>query len=189
MSLETEIIKSVDLLQKGKILLYPTDTIWGIGCDATNTKAVQKIFKLKGRNESKSLILLLDSSEKLNEYVENVPPIAYELIEHAQSPLTIVYYGAKKISKKLIANDGSIAIRIVKGEYCAEIIKRLGKPIVSTSANISDQPSPKHFNDISEEVKRKVDHVVEIFHDKIRSIKPSTIIRIEQNGNFEVLRS
>lgn len=189
MSLETEIVKSVELLKKGKILLYPTDTIWGVGCDATNSKAVQKIFKLKGRMESKSMILLLDSADKLTDYVKEVPPIAYELIDHAQSPLTIVYFGAKKMAKNLISSDGSIAIRVVKGEYCAEVIKRLGKPIVSTSANISGQPSPKHFDDISSELKSKVDHVVEIFHDKIRSLKPSTIIRIEQNGNFEVLRS
>ncbi len=189
MNLENEITKSVKLLKKGKIILYPTDTIWGIGCDATNSKAVQKIYKLKGRIESKSMILLLDSVEKLDNYVKEVPPIAYELIEHAQTPLTIVYSGAKNISKNLIANDGSIAIRITKGEYCAEVIKCLGKPIVSTSANISEQPSPKHFDEISDELKSKVDYVVDVFQDKIRSLKPSTIIKIEENGSFKVLRS
>lgn len=189
MNLEEEIKKSVELLDNGKIILYPTDTIWGIGCDATNSKAVQKIFKLKGRKESKSMILLLDNVDKLKNYVENVPPIAYELIENAQSPLTVVYYGAKKIAKNLISEDGSIAIRIVNGEYCAEVIKRLGKPIVSTSANLSEQPSPKHFEEISGEIKEGVNYVVDVFRNKIRSMKPSTIIRIEKNGTFEVLRS
>jgi L-threonylcarbamoyladenylate synthase len=189
MNLEDEITKSVDFLKKGKIILYPTDTIWGIGCDASNSKAVQKIYNLKGRIESKSMILLLDSAERLSDYVKEIPPIAYELIEHAKTPLTIVYSGAQNISKNLIANDGSIAIRIVKGEYCAEMIKRFGKPIVSTSANISGQPSPKHFNEVSQNIKDKVDFVVGVFHDKIRSLKPSTIIKIEENGNFKVLRS
>lgn len=188
MSLELEIQKSVELLEKGKIILYPTDTIWGIGCDATNSKAVQRIYKLKGRLESKSMILLLDSTDKLKDYVKDVPAIAYELIDNAQSPLTIVYEGAKKVAKNLIADDGTIAIRIIKGEYCGEVINRLGKPIVSTSANISGQPSPKHFNDIGDEVKDKVDYTVEIFRDKIRSLKPSTIIKIEKNGTFEILR-
>lgn len=188
MSLESEIQKSVELLEKGKIILYPTDSIWGIGCDATNSKAVQRIYKLKGRLESKSMILLLDSTDKLENYVENVPPIAYELIDNAQSPLTIVYEGAKKVAKNLIANDGTIAIRIIKGEYCGEVINRLGKPIVSTSANISGQPSPKHYNDISDEVKEKVDYIVDVFRDKIRSLKPSTIIKIAKNGTFEILR-
>jgi len=189
MSLDNEINKSVEFLKKGKIILYPTDTIWGIGCDATNSKAVQKIYKIKGRSESKSMILLLDSTRKLNDYVENVPDIAYELIDNALSPLTVVYYGAKNIAKNLIADDGSIAIRVVKGEYCVEVIKRFGKPIVSTSANLSGQPSPKHFDEISSELKNKVDFVADIFRDKIRSLKPSTIIRIKKNGNFEVLRS
>jgi L-threonylcarbamoyladenylate synthase len=189
MNLETEIKKSVELLKNGKIILYPTDTIWGIGCDATNSKSVQKIFKLKGREESKSMILLLDSVEKLSEYVDEVPEIAYELIENAQSPLTVVYYGARKIAKNLISDDGSIAIRVVKGDYCEEVIRQLGKPIVSTSANISGQPSPKHFEEITEEIKEKVDYVVDVFRNRIRSLKPSTIIRIEKSGTFEVLRS
>ncbi len=189
MSLDKEINKSVEFLKKGKIILYPTDTIWGIGCDATNSKAVQKIYKIKGRSESKSMILLLNSTAKLKDYVEDVPEIAYELIENALSPLTVVYYGAKNIAKNLIADDGSIAIRIVKGEYCAKVIENFGKPIVSTSANLSGQPSPKHFDEISSELKEKVDFVADIFRNKIRSLKPSTIIRIQKNGNFEVLRS
>ncbi|NOY49689.1 MAG: threonylcarbamoyl-AMP synthase [Chlorobi bacterium] len=188
MSLEDEIQKSVELLKKGKVILYPTDTIWGIGCDATNTKAVQKIYKIKQRTESKSLILLLDSIEKLSNYVERVPTITTELINHSASPLTIVYSGAKNISKNLIAKDGSIAIRIVKGEYCSKVIKRLGKPLVSTSANLSDQATPRHFEEISDDIKSKVDYVVDIFRDRIQGMKPSTIIRIEENGNFEILR-
>jgi L-threonylcarbamoyladenylate synthase len=188
MSLDDEIQKSVELLKKGKVILYPTDTIWGIGCDATNSKAVQKIYKIKQRTESKALILLLDSIENLSTYVENVPAITAELINHSTSPLTIVYSGAKNISKNLIAKDGSIAIRIVKGEYCAEVIKQLGKPLVSTSANLSDQYAPRHFEEISDEIKNSVDYIVDLFRDRIQGMKASTIIRIEENGNFEILR-
>ena len=135
------------------------------------------------------MILLLDSKEELKKYVKNVPPVAYELIDNAQSPLTIVYSGAMKVSKHLIADDGSIAIRIVKDEYCSAVVKKLGKPIVSSSANVSGQPSPKVFEDITEEIKQEVDHVVGVFQDRIRSLKASTIIRLDESGSFEILRS
>jgi L-threonylcarbamoyladenylate synthase len=137
MTLEEEIKYSVDLLKKGKIILYPTDTIWGIGCDATNQKAVQRVFNIKGREQTKSMIILLDEVEKLERYIKKVPPIAYDLIANSVSPLTIVYPGAKNIAKKLIASDGTIAIRIVKGRYSAAVINQLDKPLVSTSANMS----------------------------------------------------
>ena len=188
MTLEEEIQHSVDLLKQGKIILYPTDTIWGIGCDATNTKAVQRIYKLKNRDDSKSMIILLDDVSKLSEYIEKVPPIAYDLIANSRSPLTIVYQGARNISKKLIAPDGTIAIRIVKGRYTARVIDLLGKPIVSTSANISGQPSAATFDQISETVKESVDYIVEHFRNRTRELKPSTIIKLEENGRFTVIR-
>jgi len=146
MTLEAEIEKSVRLLKKGKILLYPTDTIWGIGCDATNSRAITKIYKLKGRSESKGMIVLLDDQKKLKEFVKEVPLIAHDLIENSKTPLTIVYPGAMNLAKNVIANDGSIAIRIVKEDYCSELIKRLGKPIISTSANFSDLPTATTFD-------------------------------------------
>ncbi len=189
MKLKEEINKSVELLKKGKILMYPTDTIWGIGCDATNAKSVSKIYKIKQRDESKNMIVLLDDATKLQDYLDAVPPIAYDLIENSASPLTIVYSGAKNLAKNLIAKDGTIAIRIVEGPFCGEIIKGLGKPIVSTSANFSGQPTAATFDQISEEIKGKVDHVVGVFQDRVRAVKPSTIIKLEENGVFSILRS
>lgn len=189
MSLENEITKSVELLKKGKILLYPTDTIWGIGCDATNSKAIQRIYKLKGRSEKKGMIVLLDSPDKLSKYLKHVPPIAYDLIKNSQSPLTIVYSGAKNLSKSIIESDGTIAIRIVKGEYCSEMIKLLDKPVVSTSANFSNQPTATTFGQIDEGIKSGVDHVVTVFQDRVRAVKSSTIIRVEDNGSFTILRA
>jgi L-threonylcarbamoyladenylate synthase len=134
------------------------------------------------------MIILLNSIESLKDYVEKVPPVAYDLITNSASPLTIVYSGAKNISKKLIAADGTIAIRIVKGRFTAEVIKQLGKPLVSTSANVSGQPTAGTFDLISNEVKTEVDYVVEHFRDRTRNIRPSTIIKLEENGEFTVLR-
>ncbi len=188
MTLEEEINHSVKLLQAGKIILYPTDTIWGIGCDATLNKPVQRIYKLKRRDDSKSMIILLNDISKLAKYVEHVPPIAYDLIENSRSPLTIVYQGARNISKKLIAPDGTIAIRVVRGRFTSPVIEKLGNPIVSTSANISGQPSAPTFSQISEEVKENVDYIVEHFRNQARAIKPSTIIKLEENGSFTIIR-
>ncbi len=188
MSLENEIKTSVDLLKKGKLLLYPTDTIWGIGCDATNSRAVQKIYKLKGRSESKGMIVLLDDESKLDRYLETVPPIAFDLIKNSKTPLTIVYSGAKNLAKNLIPKDGTIAIRIVRGEYCGEVIKQFDRPIVSTSANFSDQPTATTFDMISVGIKDGVDHVVGVFQNRVRAVKSSTIIKLEEDGSFTILR-
>jgi L-threonylcarbamoyladenylate synthase len=187
--LKQEVEKSVELLKKGKILLYPTDTIWGIGCDATNAKAVEKVFRLKNRHEQKSMIVLLDSAGKLTEYVDEVPPIAYDLIANAASPVTIVFNKAKNLPKNVIAPDGSIAIRVVKGDYCVEVIKQLGKPLISTSANISGEPAPMTFLEISEAIRQKVDYVVDIHRARIRAARPSTVIKMEQNGTFTIIRA
>ncbi len=188
MNLKEEIEKSVELLRSGKILLYPTDTIWGIGCDATNSKAVQRIYKIKQRGERKSMIVLLDSVDKLERYIAKIPPITYDLIENSATPLTIVYPGAKNLAKNLIARDGTIAIRVVKGEFCRPVISTLNRPLVSTSANISGEPAATTFYEISPAILEKVDYVVEVFRDKVQTIKPSTIIKIEENGRFQILR-
>ncbi len=187
-ALKREVEKSVTLLRQGKILLYPTDTIWGIGCDATNSKAIDRIFKLKNRSGQKSMIVLLDTADKLKQYVENVPSIAYDLIENAASPITIVFDKAKNLSKKLVASDGSIAIRVVQGDYCVDVIRQLGRPLVSTSANLSGEPAPQSFLQIPEIIKEKVDYVVDIHRTRIRTIRPSTLIKLEKNGSFSILR-
>ena len=143
--LKDEVAKAYKIIQDGGIILYPTDTIWGIGCDATNTEAVQKIYRLKQRDEAKSMIILLDTDNKLPSYISDVPDLAYDLIEFAENPLTLVMPGAKNLSPALINSDGSIGVRVVKNDFCQQLIQRMRKPLVSTSANISGNPSPQYF--------------------------------------------
>ena len=183
-----EINNALKILKEGKVILYPTDTIWGIGCDATLMKPVERIYKIKQRFESKSMIVLLDNAEKLAKYVEKVPAIAYDLIERYHEPLTIIYPKAKNIAKNVIPEDGTIAIRIVRDEFCRLLIERLGKPLVSTSANISGQPAPITYGKISENIKAGVDYIVNHNRNVIIRTKPSTIIRLQVDGEFEVLR-
>lgn len=185
-----EIIKeTITYLKEGKTILYPTDTIWGIGCDATNAKAVQKVYKIKRREESKSMIVLLDSADKLGDYMKKVPEVAYDLIENMENPLTIIYPEAIGFAKNVIAKDKSIAIRVVKNEFCIELIKAFGKPIVSTSANISNEPAPLTFSKISEQIKDEVDYTVDLYQNQINKVKPSTIIKLEADGEFKIIRS
>ncbi len=181
--------KTVEFLKAGKIILYPSDSIWGLGCDATNAKAVQRIFKIKQRVESKSLIVLLDSTDKLAYYVDKVPDIAPDLIDSIQTPLTIIFSGAKNLAKNVIAEDNTIAIRIVRSEFCRRLITQLGHPIVSSSANISGQPTPIMFTSIEDEIKNSVDYVVNLEQRLIREVKPSTIIKLEEDGEFKIIRN
>jgi L-threonylcarbamoyladenylate synthase len=171
-----EVVKALKVLREGGIILYPTDTIWGIGCDATNTEAVRKIYKLKQRDEAKSMIILLDTANKLESYVSDV------------NPLTLVMPGAKNISPALIGADGSIGIRIVKSQFCEQLIQRLKKPLVSTSANISGKPSPLYFSQVDDEIINGVDYVVDIDQHSKEIKNPSTIMRLEPSGKFEFLR-
>src|SRR3954470_2598330 len=150
--LNDEVAKALKVIQDGGIILCPTDTIWGIGCDATNTEAIKKIFALKQRDEAKSMIILLDTENKLESYVQEVPSIAYDLIEYAENPLTLVMPGAKNISPSLISTDGSVGVRIAKHDFCQQLIQRLRRPLVSTSANISGKPSPQTFDEIEQEI-------------------------------------
>ncbi|MBI9039406.1 MAG: threonylcarbamoyl-AMP synthase [Bacteroidales bacterium] len=184
-----EVINCVKVLLDGKVILYPTDTIWGIGCDATNNRAVQKIFKIKQRPEQKSLIILLDKVEKLEKYVQKVPEIVYDLIKGVNRPLTIVYPNAKNLAKSVIAQDKSIAIRVVKDEFCQRVISLLDKPIVSTSANLSGENPPLVFSKISKEIIEQVDYSVKYNKFLIREIKTSTMVKIDSKGEFIVLRS
>src|SRR5579872_4469895 len=176
--LRDEVAKALKVLQEGGIILYPTDTIWGIGCDATNTEAIKKIFALKQRDEAKSMIILLDTENKLESYIQEVPSIAYDLIGYAENPLTLVMPGAKNISPVLIAGDGSVGIRVAKHDFCQQLIQRLRKPLVSTSANISGKPSPQYFGQIAAEIIEGVDYVVDIDQYSMEIKTPSTIMKL-----------
>jgi L-threonylcarbamoyladenylate synthase len=186
--LKDEVNKALKIVQDGGIILYPTDTIWGIGCDATNTDAVKKIYHLKQREESKSMIILLDIDNKLQTYIGEVPDIAYDLIEYAENPLTLVMPGAKNIAPALIANDGSVGVRITSHPFCQQLIQRLRKPLVSTSANVSGQPSPEYFSKIDQDIIDGVDYVVDLDQHNTEIKRPSTIIRLAPNGGFEFIR-
>jgi L-threonylcarbamoyladenylate synthase len=186
--LKDEVANALKIVQDGGIILYPTDTIWGIGCDASNTEAVKRIFALKQRDEAKSMIILLDIDNKLQSYVSDVPDMAYDLIEFAEHPLTLVMPGAKNISPALIAEDGSIGIRVTNHEFCKQLVQRLRKPLVSTSANISGQASPKNFSQISPEIIAGVDYVVDLEQHDMSEKRPSTIMRLQPDGRFEFLR-
>jgi L-threonylcarbamoyladenylate synthase len=186
--LRDEVKKAFEVVQQGGIILYPTDTIWGIGCDASNTEAIQKIYSLKQRVAEKSMIILLDTENKLESYISEVPAVAYDLIEFAENPLTLVMPGAKNISSALIAQDGSVGVRVSKHPFCQQLIQRLRKPLVSTSANISGQSSPQNFAQISPEIIEGVDYVVDVDQHDLSVKKPSTIMRIDPSGMFEFIR-
>jgi len=184
---ENALLEVTKILKSGGTILYPTDTIWGIGCDATNKEAVEKIFSIKKRSESKSLIVLLDRPENLNRYIIDVPALAWDLIELTDKPLTIIYPKAHGFAPNVYAEDGSIGIRITKDEFCRKLIQRLGKPLVSTSANISGEPSPSQFSDISTAILKEVDYVVHSPSEN-KNAKPSAIIKLGMNGEIEILR-
>jgi L-threonylcarbamoyladenylate synthase len=177
-----------DVLKKGGIILYPTDTIWGIGCDATNEEAVRRIFNLKQRADQKAMLVLIDSSAKLNTYVSEVPDMAWDLTELAEKPLTIIYPEGKNLAQNLLGEDHSIGIRITNEPFSQKLCERFRKPLVSTSANISGQLSPSSFDEISEEVKSGVDYIVKYRrNEKIKS-KPSGIIRLGIDNSIQIIR-
>lgn len=183
-----EINKTLEVLKAGGVILYPTDTIWGLGCDATNEAAVAKINAIKGRAADKSLIVLLDSDHKLQSYVNEIPEVAYQLIEYADRPMTIIFSGAKNLAKNVINKDGSVGIRIVKHDFCEQLLQRFRKPIVSTSANLSGQPSPLFFDQISKEIMEAVDYIVNLEQENNTPKQPSTIIKLGPSGQFELIR-
>lgn len=183
-----DIKEALETLRSGGIILYPTDTIWGIGCDATNAEAIEKVNQLKGRSKDKNLIILLENDNNLASYVSEVPDVAYELIEYTEEPLTIIYSGAKNLPTNLIAEDGSIGIRVVKNDFCGELIRRFRKPIVSTSANFSGNPSPKIFDNIDQDIIDSVDYVVKYQQENSDEGKASTIIKLGPSGQFKLIR-
>jgi L-threonylcarbamoyladenylate synthase len=187
--MEEEIKKAVEVLSLGGTLLYPTDTIWGIGCDATNYRAVEKVNKIKQRPELKSLIVLVESIEVLKQYVEQVPEVAIDLIQSVTDPLTIIYPKGRNLPRNLMAPDQSVAIRIPQNEFCQNLLKAFGKPITSTSANISGERSPLSFSKISDEIRDGVDYVVSFDQKVVHRPKPSTIVRITLDGEIQILRN
>ena len=186
--MQNGIKKALEILKSGGVILYPTDTIWGIGCDATNTEAVRRIYKIKKREDSKSMLVLMENQALLEQYVNNVPQIAWDLVEISTTPLTIIYQNAKNLAPNLIAKDGSIGIRFTKEIFTSQLIQRFRKPLVSTSANISGEKSPAFFNEISEEIKTQVDYIVEYRQDDLTPASPSSIIKLGSGGTIEIIR-
>lgn len=178
----------VKVLRKGELLLYPTDTVWGIGCDATDKVAVERIFNLKRRHESKSMVILVHSLEMLKQYVSEIPQVVIELIQSTIAPTSIIYSNPKDLASNVIAEDNTVAIRLVKDEFCELLIEKLGKPIVSTSANISGEPTPKNFNEISEEIKKNVDCIVNWRQDEKIEKTASHIVKINPDGSLYYIR-
>lgn len=188
MDFSDDITKSLDILTQGGIILYPTDTIWGLGCDATNEKAVARLYRLKKREDTRNMLILVENQNFILQYVREVPDIAWELIEASDKPLTIIYPGAKNLAANLIAEDGSVGIRMVNDSFCSELIKRFRKPLVSTSANISRKPSPSGFPDIDDKIKNAVDYIVRWRQDDTENKSASSIIKLDTNGRFNIIR-
>ena len=183
-----EVEKAMEIIRNGGVILYPTDTIWGLGCDATNETAVQKVYRIKKKADSKSMLILLDSEGRLPSYVKEIPEVAWELLEAADSPLTIIYPGAKNIASGLIADDGSVGIRITTDPFCRELINRIKKPLVSTSANISGEQAPALFSEISDQIISSADYVVKWRQDDMVKSKASSIIKLGTGGVFTIIR-
>lgn len=182
-----EINAALQVLRDGGLLLYPTDTVWGIGCDATDPEAVEKVFQLKHRADNKALICLVADDRMLSKYVKEIPKVAFDIFDVSDDPITIIYDDAQNLAENLIAEDGSIAIRIPNDDFCFQLIRRFGKPIVSTSANISSHPTPKSFQEIAPQILKGVDYVVNLHREKICS-KPSSIIKLSTNGQVKIIR-
>lgn len=180
--------KCVEIMRKGGVILYPTDTVWGIGCDATNADAVKRVFEIKRRADSKAMLLLVDSADRLARYVGSVPSVAWDLIELTTKPLTIIYDGARNVAPSLIAEDGSVGIRVTSELFSKELCYRFQKAVVSTSANISGEPTPGNFSEISPEIINAVDYVVNYKQLEKGTAKSSSIIKLTSNGTVTVIR-
>lgn len=182
-----EINKSYEVVKSGGLLCYPTDTVWGIGCDATNAEAVAKIYELKQREESKAMICLVSDMKMLNQYVESVPEAAYDIIKYASHPTTIIYDNPIRVAENLVSSDNTLAIRVAKDEFCKKLIRKLRRPLVSTSANLSGDPSPKEYKEIHPAILEGVDYVVNLHRTK-KNTQPSTIIQLKNDGTVKVIR-
>lgn len=188
MTINDDIRKACEVMEKGGVILYPTDTIWGIGCDATNEEAVKRIFEIKHRADSKAMLVLIDTAAKLNYYVKEICDVAWDLIDMADKPMTIIYDGARNLAPNLLAEDGSVGIRVTNEPFSKQLCQRFRKAIVSTSANISGTPSPANFSDISEDIKQAVDYIVECRREEKGEAKPSSIVKLGTKGEIKIIR-
>ena len=182
-----EIQNAVEVLKKGGLILYPTDTIWGIGCDATNAKAIDRVFQLKNRPERKALICLVNDLKMLEQYIEKVPSVTYDILKYANRPTTIIYDDPIRVAENLIAEDNSLAVRVVQDDFCQQLIRKLHRPLVSTSANLSGEASPNSFQEISQQILEGVDYVVNL-HRTRKSGQPSSIIKLKNDGSVQIIR-
>ena len=187
MDINQEIQNAYEIIQKGGIILYPTDTVWGIGCDATNAEAVAKIYKLKKRAETQSMIVLMNGEKMIYNVFKEIPEVAWQIIDLSENPTTLVLDKPRNVAPNLIAPDQTLGIRIVKEPFCFKLMEKMKKPLVSTSANISGEPTPKSFKEISPEIIKGVDYVVNLHREKIAG-KPSTIIKLTNDSQVKVIR-
>lgn len=187
MDINQEIHNAYEVIKEGGIILYPTDTVWGIGCDATNPEAVAKIYKLKQRAETQSMIVLMNGEKMMYNVFKDIPEVAWQIMDLSENPTTLVLDKPRNVAPNLIAPDNTLGIRIVKEPFCFKLLEKMKKPLVSTSANISGKPTPKSFKEISPEIIKGVDYVVNLHHEKIAG-KPSTIIKLTNDSQVKVIR-
>ncbi|GGC94297.1 translation factor Sua5 [Flavobacterium lutivivi] len=187
MEINQEVYKAFEIIQNGGIILYPTDTVWGIGCDATNAEAVKKIYALKQREESKSMIVLMNGEKMMYNVFKEIPEVAWQILDLSEKPTTLILDNPKNIAPNIIADDNTLGVRLVKEPFCYKLMERMKKPLVSTSANISGMPTPKSFKEISPEILNGVDYVVNLHHEKICD-KPSTIIKLTNDNQVKIIR-
>jgi L-threonylcarbamoyladenylate synthase len=186
--LKEELKRAIDVVKRGGVILYPTDTVWGIGCDASNPEAVKKVFDIKQRADNKALIVLVGSADDVANYVETMPDVAYNLIEFSEKPLTIVYDHGVRLAPALLGEGGSVGIRVTMEEFSSKLCKQLRRPLVSTSANISGEPTPAVFCEISQAILDAVDYVVDYRRDDNSKHQPSTVMKLSASGEFKILR-
>ncbi|MFT5216708.1 MAG: L-threonylcarbamoyladenylate synthase [Glaciecola sp.] len=186
-TMQNEINNAITILKQGGLILYPTDTVWGIGCDALNAEAVSKIFKLKQRSDSKALICLVADDRMLKKYVKEIPEAAYSIIDVSEEPITIIYDNPQNLASNLMAEDNTIAIRIPNDDFCLQLLRKFNGAIVSTSANISSYPTPNSFKEITQDILKGVDYVVNLHREKPCN-KPSSIIKLSNDGVVQVIR-
>ncbi|MBZ4042890.1 L-threonylcarbamoyladenylate synthase [Flavobacterium hibisci] len=186
-NLNEEVHKAFEIIKEGGIILYPTDTVWGIGCDATNPEAVAKIYTLKQRAETQSMIVLMNGEKMMYNVFKNIPEVAWQILDLSEKPTTLILDEPRNVAPNIIASDKSLAIRLVKEPFCFKLLERMKKPLVSTSANISGQPTPLTFKDINPEIVKGVDYVVDLYRDKVGG-KPSTIIKLTNDSQVKIIR-
>ncbi len=187
-TINEDLKKALDILHSGGVILYPTDTVWGLGCDATNENAVKRIFEIKKRTDTKAMLVLVDNPAKLQGYVNEIPEMAWELIELTTKPLTIIYPEAKNLATNLIAEDKTIGIRVTEEMFSKKLCERFRKPIVSTSANVSGEKTPSTFHEITQEIKSSVDYIVNFRQDETTLPKPSSIIKLGKGNLIQIIR-